>query len=140
MKYLTLLIALIAGTAQAETIVMACENETGSLSAYRYSDGFLGLGTPKYEVRKESTWLPYCVSGAVPYKLVEHSIGITTCTFADKGVKKRFAVAVKTPSDESGKVLSVQITLLDFVLLTRTSDGAQARCKRLDVGLTAQQN
>jgi hypothetical protein len=55
MKQIFLLLAIFSSATHAETILMQCGNEL-----YRYTSGFLGITSPKYERREDADWKPFC--------------------------------------------------------------------------------
>lgn len=59
MKYPTLLIALIAGTVQAETVLLDC----GDGLLIQHKSGLQGISDPVYQVRRKADWEPICNPG-----------------------------------------------------------------------------
>ena len=55
MKRVLLSLVLVSSAVQAETILMQCGNEL-----YRYTSGFFGITSPKYERREDADWKPFC--------------------------------------------------------------------------------
>ena len=55
MKQIVLLLALFSSATHAETILMQCGDDL-----YRYTSGFLGITSPKYERRENVDWKPFC--------------------------------------------------------------------------------
>lgn len=134
MKRLVLLLALLSSAAQAETILMTCGTDS-----FRYSDGFLGLGTPKYEVRDvaESEWYPFCTPFQGTRPNSPDYVTTVTCTPRDKGITRHFESNHKAPETVEPpfrKSYSSLVTL-DFFLLTRwDADSGRQQCSRLNRG------
>jgi hypothetical protein len=132
MKYLVLLFALFATAAKAETILMTCGEYT-----YRYSDGFLGLGTPKYEIRDESKseWSPFCTPFHGANRLDPNYVDTVICSPGDKGINRDRQSNHKEPE-------TVELPLkdsywssvtLDFLVLTRWDlKSGKQQCSRLN--------
>ena len=105
MKYLALLFALFVTAAQAETILMICAYRSDTV-LFRYSDGFLGLGTPTYEQRKDGDWVPFCE----PY---EESNARAICRPGEKGMFANYQ-----DSMPNGEWKTYQTQTIDFELPT----------------------
>ena len=118
MKYPALLLALSVTSAQAETILMTCGDES-----FRYSDGFLSLGTPTYERRKGAKWVPFCE----PF---EKPNARAICRPGEKGMVAEYLVL--TPKGEwEGDTTQT----IDFeVLMYKNTSINTLTCKRLNRG------
>lgn len=125
MKRLLLSLVLVSSAVQAETILMQCGNEL-----YRYTSGFFGITSPKYERREDADWKPFCMP-------VQGNDSRTICIAGEQGMTEQYQILGK---DGQWLIFGDYTRLIDLVTLEfkehPTIGGTPdvKKCKRLTRG------